>query len=146
MSISARLPLMFSKSLESALAAAASLAEHYDGGQTTLTAGQIAEDRGLNRPFVAKLLTALTQAELVTSKPGRNGGFCLSRPPDQVTLLQVADAVGFRTRIHCCPFGPDYGEESGRHCPMHEKIAALRSQAEALLAESTLAGFDGRRQ
>jgi len=132
---------MFSKSLEAALGAMACLAESYDGGTTTLTAEHIASDRELLRPFLAKLLTSLSQAGLVTSKPGRNGGFTLASPPAEISLEQIADAVGFRTRIQCCPFGPEYDGENGKPCAMHDEVIKIKDQVEAFLASSTLEGF-----
>ena len=131
---------MFSKSLESALSAMTCLARVYDGGQTTLTATQIAETQQLGRPIVAKLLTALSRARLVVGKPGPHGGFYLARAPGKIRLLDVADGVGYRTRIKCCPFGPQWGEE-GNHCPMHHRIIQLREQVDDLLQTSTLEAF-----
>ena len=132
---------MFSKSLEAALGAMACLAQSYDGGITTLTAEQIATDRLLLKPFLAKLLTALSQGGLVISKPGRNGGFTLSREPAEISLEQIADAVGFRTKIHCCPFGPEFNGEEGRPCAMHDEVCKIRDQVDTFLASSTLEGF-----
>ena len=132
---------MFSKSLEAALGAMACLAQSYDGGITTLTAEQIATDRLLLKPFLAKLLTALSQGGLVISKPGRNGGFTLSREPAEISLEQIADAVGFRTNIHCCPFGPEFNGEEGRPCAMHDEVCKIRDQVDTFLASSTLEGF-----
>jgi Rrf2 family transcriptional regulator, iron-sulfur cluster assembly transcription factor len=132
---------MFSKSLEAALGAMACLAESYDGGITTLTAGQIATDRELLRPFLAKLLTSLSQAGLVTSKPGRNGGFTLACPPAEISLERIAEAIGYRTRIKCCPFGPEYDGENGKPCAMHDEVCKIRDQVNTFLASSTLEGF-----
>ena len=132
---------MFSKSLEAALGAMACLAEIYDGGTTTLTAEQIATDRDLLRPFLAKLLTSLSQAGLVTSKPGRNGGFTLACSPADISLERIADAIGYRTRIQCCPFGPEYNGEEGKPCAMHDEVIKIKDQVEAFLASSTLEGF-----
>lgn len=132
---------MFSKSLESAFAAMACLAETYDGGATTLTSGQIAADRQLLKPFLAKLMTSLSQGGLVSSKPGRNGGFTLARPPAEITLAQIADAIGYRSRIKCCPFGPDYDGQEGTPCAMHDEVCKIRDQVNNLLESNTLEGF-----
>ena len=132
---------MFGKSFEATLAAVALLAENHSSG-VPLTTEEIAGRKRLPRPFVAKLLTALGQAGIVTSKPGRHGGFLLARPPEQLTLNEVANAVGYRTRIRCCPFGPEYGDNGERgHCPMHEQISNLRHQIERVLSENTLDVF-----
>lgn len=138
------MPPMFSKALESALAAMSYLAETYDGGATTQTAVQIAAARALHRPVLAKLLTSLAQSGLVTGKPGRNGGFTLARPPGEIALIHIADAVGHRARIRCCPFGPEYGEDKGTPCALHDQVAGLRDQERAFLEKSTLGAFTAR--
>ena len=132
---------MFTKSLESAFGAMACLAGSYDGGTTTLTAKQIATDRQLLKPFLAKLLTLLSQGGLVTSKPGRNGGFTLARPPAEISLMNIADAIGYRNQIQCCPFGPEYNGDEGRPCSMHEQVGMVRDQINAFLQSCTLEGF-----
>lgn len=132
---------MFSKTLESSFAIMAHLAEVYDGQSTVLTAVQIADDRKLPRPMVAKLLSTLVQAGLVLSKPGRNGGFALARPPAQITLLAVAEAVGYRRQVQCCVFGPTYTDAPGQHCPLHTRVCHLRDEVTRFLSMSTLDGF-----
>ena len=135
---------MISKSLESALSAMSHLAEVYAEGRA-LTAEQIASGRRLNRPFVAKLLTALRQAGLVTSKPGRNGGFSLARPPGEIHLLDIAIAIGYRARVQCCPFGPQYGDFNDgvphKPCPLHQEVGSLKDHIASFLENNTLAGF-----
>ena len=131
---------MFSKTLESALSAMTCLARAYDEGQTPLTATQIADSQELNRPIVAKLLTSLSRAGLVVSKPGPNGGFFLARPPVEIRLMDVADSVGYRADVKCCVFGPQWGEP-GNHCPLHDRVCQLLHQVNDLLESNTLESF-----
>ncbi|MBW2732000.1 MAG: Rrf2 family transcriptional regulator [Deltaproteobacteria bacterium] len=132
---------MLSKSVELALAAVTRLAEVYPE-KISLTATQIATQRQLARPFVAKLLTELSRCGLVVSKPGPNGGFSLGRDPSMITLLEIANCAGYRPTLKCCPFGPDYGE--GQHCPMHKQVKNLAGQMDSFLRDNTLAGFSQR--
>ena len=69
---------MYGKQTERAIGAMSRLAEVWDGGKTRLSAFEIADQRGLPRPMVAKILTTLSQANLVTGSPGPGGGYCLS--------------------------------------------------------------------
>ena len=48
---------MYGKQTERAIAAMSRLAEVWDGGRTRLSSIDIADNRGLPRPMVAKLLT-----------------------------------------------------------------------------------------
>jgi len=58
---------------------------------TPVTGAQVAENEGLTADYAGKLLNLLTQAGLVSSVRGRNGGFVLARPAADIT---VADIVG----------------------------------------------------
>lgn len=58
-----------------------------------LPAAKLAEFHGLPAPYLAKALQQLAGAGIVSSVPGRRGGYKLARPADQITLLDIVDAV-----------------------------------------------------
>lgn len=53
----------------------------------------IAEEEHIPRPFLSKVISHLVTARLVTTMRGRGGGVALARPPEEITLLQVTEAV-----------------------------------------------------
>jgi Rrf2 family protein len=59
----------------------------------TLPAARLAEFHGVPPAYLAKHLQALARAGIVTSEPGPKGGYALARPPDEITMLDVVDAV-----------------------------------------------------
>ena len=59
----------------------------------TLPAVRLAEYHGVPHPYLAKALQALANAGILTSVPGRHGGYRLSRRATQITLLDVVRAV-----------------------------------------------------
>lgn len=131
---------MLNKSTEAAIAAMSLLAERYDGGSTVVTATEISESRRLQRPFVAKLLTQLSQRGLVVGTPGRKGGYRLARRPDEISLLDIAHCFERREATVACPFGPNYcGGDA--ECPLHTDIVRLTEQVDAFLAGTTLDVF-----
>lgn len=133
---------MLNKSTEAAIAAMSLLAEHHGEG-TPLRAADVAERRHLQRPFVAKLLTQLSQAGLIRGTPGRHGGYVLARPPKSIRLSDIADCFERRPPLEICPFGPDYcGTEP--HCPLHDDIVRLRGAMSEFLERTTLDVFRQR--
>ena len=74
---------MYGKQTETAIAAMSRLAEVWDGGRTRLSAVEIADKRGLPRAMVAKILSTLSQANLVQGAPGPGGGYALAREPGE---------------------------------------------------------------
>jgi Rrf2 family transcriptional regulator, iron-sulfur cluster assembly transcription factor len=64
------------------------------GEGQALTIPEIAEAEKLSPPYVAKLLSVLRQAGLITSVRGRTGGYLLSRPAAEMRLGEVMRALG----------------------------------------------------
>lgn len=64
------------------------------GEGQALTIPEIAEAEKLSPPYVAKLLSVLRQAGLITSVRGRTGGYLLSRPAAELRLGEVMRALG----------------------------------------------------
>lgn len=61
--------------------------------EAPMTVAQVAEREGLSTEYAGKLLNLLGQAGLVRSVRGRNGGFTLARPAEQITLAQIVRAL-----------------------------------------------------
>jgi FeS assembly SUF system regulator len=58
-----------------------------------LSAPELAERAGLELPTVAKLLKPLAQAGLVEGFRGTNGGYRLARAADQISLVEIVEAM-----------------------------------------------------
>jgi Rrf2 family protein len=67
-----------------------------------LPAAALAEFHGVPPAYLAKHLQAVTAAGITTSVPGPRGGYRLARPPAEITLLEVVQAVdGDDTAFRC---------------------------------------------
>jgi Rrf2 family protein len=66
------------------------LAQNY--GQRNIPLSYIATKHGLSVLFLKKIVRQLIKAKLVYSKEGVNGGYILSRLPDQITLWDIISA------------------------------------------------------
>lgn len=58
-----------------------------------LSANALANRSGLEFPTVHKLLKPLARAGLVTGCRGVQGGYCLARPAQQITLMDIIQAM-----------------------------------------------------
>jgi Rrf2 family protein len=54
---------------------------------------EIAEATSVPQTFLAKILQSFAKIGLVNSYRGTGGGFMLGRPPEQITLREVVEAV-----------------------------------------------------
>lgn len=110
-----------------------------------MPAAKLAEFHGVPPAYLAKTLQALARAGIVSSEPGRRGGYRLARPADQVTILDVVEAVeGKASSFRCSEIrrrGPAR-VQAGLYSPvcaiadvMHRADAAWRDE----LRKTTLA-------
>lgn len=81
---------------------------------------EIAE--GTNSPpgYLIKSLQNLTRSGILTAQRGSNGGFTMVRPPEEVTVLDVINAVDPFNRLNTCPLGSGAGNDY--LCPLHHRI------------------------
>ena len=125
---------MFSQTVEYALRAAVLLAADPDRPQTT---EQIADRTRVPRGYLSKVLQHLGRADLVHAQRGLHGGFTLNRPPEQITVLEVVNAVDPIQRIRECPLGL---EAHGKNlCPLHRRLDDAMAMIEAVFGRTTLA-------
>src|SRR5579859_4777598 len=93
-------PAMLSQTVEYALRAVVYLAGHPGAPRTT---EQIAKVTRVPQAYLAKVLHSLSLAGLVRAQRGLGGGVSLARSPQQVTILEVVNAVDPIRRIQSCP-------------------------------------------
>ncbi|MDH3626390.1 MAG: Rrf2 family transcriptional regulator [Acidobacteriota bacterium] len=60
---------------------------------------EIAEAEGIPTNFMAKVLRRLVRYGLLRSARGLHGGFCLSRPATQISLLELVEAIDGPIRV-----------------------------------------------
>ena len=131
---------MYGKQTERAIAALSRLAEVWDGGVTRLSAIHIADNRGLPRPMVAKLLTILSQARLVSGSPGPGGGYALARQPSEISLADVYRLFERDDTSTNCPFGGGICGV-GEPCALHHSLVDMQASVQKLLSETTFEVF-----
>ena len=131
---------MYGKATQTAIAALSRLAEVYDGGETRLSAVEIAESRGLQKAFVGKVLSTLSQAGLISGTRGPGGGFTFAKPPEEVTLYDVYTLFEREDESDHCPFGGGVCG-AGDKCPLHDRLVEVQAATDRMLHETTFDTF-----
>ena len=126
---------MYGKQTETAIAALSRLAEVWDDGRTRLSAAEIADQRGLPRAMVAKILSALSQAGLVSGSPGPGGGYSLARAPHLMRLREAYDLFEREDTSNNCPFGGGVCGV-GEPCAMHDRLRTMQGAIRKLLEDT----------
>ncbi|MCH8043037.1 MAG: Rrf2 family transcriptional regulator [Planctomycetes bacterium] len=124
---------MISQTAEYALRAIVYLGNQ--AGEACTTA-QLAGEIDAPPSYLAKVMKGLGRAGIVGSRRGLHGGFTLSRDPNDVTLLEVVNAVDAFHRIRNCPLGR-LAHQSGL-CPLHRRMDDVMAAAEKSLQRTTI--------
>jgi len=105
---------------------------------TSSPAHEIAQRQHIPNAFLGKIISQLAVAGLVDTRRGARGGVMLSRPPEQITLLEVVEALeGTITLNRClvhagaCPLDST--------CPVHDTWAQAQEALKNVLARTTFA-------
>ena len=94
------------------------------------TTQQIAEQTQVPSGYLSKVLQALGRAGVVEAQRGLYGGFVLARPLNELTILDVINAIDPLERIERCPLG--LAEHGDRLCPLHRHIDQGIAEMDAL--------------
>jgi Rrf2 family protein len=94
--------------------------------------------KALNVPanYLGKILQLLGHKLIVESQRGMNGGFRLSRLPEQVRLYDIMFAIGALPTDHECPLLT--GGRQIELCRVHRRFAAMTAQYIQFLKDTTL--------
>ena len=126
---------LYSKGCEYALRALTYAASHSEDGR--FQAKDVCEKTDIPESFTRKVLQSLVQGGFLQAVRGPGGGYELTRPASEITLLDVIEAVeGEDTFDHCVLGFPSCG--SKRPCPLHETWSQAKRQLMAQLERRTL--------
>ena len=125
---------MISQTVEYALRAVVFLADQSPAAKTTQ---QIATATKVPPAYLSKVLQELRKAGLVHSQRGIGGGISLVPSPEELTILEVVNAVEPLQRIHKCPL--DLASHGVRLCPLHKRLDNALKMMEDAFRQTTLA-------
>lgn len=108
----------------------------------TLSAVDIGKREGISVAYANKLLYILRRAGLVQSVRGAKGGFQLVRPPDEITLadiMQALQSLVFELDIcSCFPGNRKVCVHYSKSCSIRAVWHVMMGEARSLLSKTTL--------
>ena len=96
-------------------------------GSGRLSVNQLAEKQGISVAYLEQLIAALKKAGLVDSTRGVNGGYTLSRPPEQISVGEVLRALEGTTAVIDC-VGVDSSGSCSNACSCSARPLWLKLQ------------------
>jgi Rrf2 family protein len=110
-----------------------------------LPAARLAEYHGVPSAYLAKHLQALARAGVLETVKGPRGGYRLSRPPAEITVLEVVEAIdGDEPAFRCTEIrrrgpGAVAAREYRTPCGIHRAFTRADDAWRAELAATTIA-------
>jgi Rrf2 family protein len=72
------------------------------GTERRAATSQIAEQKNIPPSFLAKIVSQLSVAGLLQTSRGARGGVSLARPPEEITFLEVVEAIDGPILLNDC--------------------------------------------
>lgn len=129
--------IKFSESSTIGLHAMLHLAAHAQEGPVQMRV--VAEAYRVSEAHLAKVMQRLGKAGLIRAARGPNGGYMLSQLPEEVTLLQVYEAIEGDVATRQCLFGKAVCLSGC--CGLGSLVGQLAGELHAYLARTTLADW-----
>jgi Rrf2 family protein len=101
---------------------------------------QIAQEQRIPPSFLAKIISQLSIAGLIHTSRGARGGVSLARPPEDISILEVVEAIDGPIMLNECTSSPDacpFGDE----CPIRPLWCDTQDQLIERLKVTTFATF-----
>ena len=130
--------MVFTRACEYGIRATLHLASKPPGNPVLVR--DIAEDLGIPFSFLAKIIQTLGRRGVVNSYKGPGGGVTLSRSSDEITLMEIVEAIdGLKLSDDCILGIPGCSESDP--CPAHARWKSIREDIVDMLSVQTVAGF-----
>ena len=125
----------FSKTTSYALSVLSFLADHPGKNYSAKKLNEVLE---IPWPYLRQLLTKLSKSGFIFSIQGRNGGFQLHKPANQIVLTEIIESVEGLNVLGTCIMG--FNKCPFNHtCAMHEVWLETRNSILKVLNNTNLA-------
>ncbi len=128
--------MIYSRSAEYAIRAFVYLADVPEGKYAMVK--NIADDCDIPTHFLAKILQQLARKGFLRSSKGPTGGFTLRKTPDDISILEIVDAIDGLAEYQRCPSGLAECSDDA-HCGMHDSWKELRSRIIEYMEDTSIA-------
>src|SRR5678810_858816 len=108
------------------------------GNDNRVMLDELVAGTNLPRDFMAKVFQRLVHAGLLRSAKGRGGGFSLAKPADQITMMQIVEAIEGPQTMDRCVVGLEKCTDL-MPCPQHDLYKPIRQRLKDYLNTTTLA-------
>jgi Rrf2 family protein len=98
----------------------------------------ISEEENIPRSFLGKIFQSLVKAGIICSTRGASGGFYLIKKPEQISLLEIIEAIEGKIVLQQCLDEPPRCE-SAKECALCRVFGQAQSNLKSTFSKVTLA-------
>jgi Rrf2 family protein len=111
------------------------------GADQRAATSQIAQEQRIPPSFLAKIVSQLSVAGLLQTSRGARGGVSLAKPPAEISVLEVVEAIDGPIYLNECV--GDHGSSCifGEDCPMRPVWCDAQTELVNRLKNTTFAQF-----
>lgn len=106
------------------------------GDGERLATSVIAEEEDIPLPFLAKIVSQLSVKGILDAMRGASGGVRLARPPEEISLLEVIQAIDGEISLNRCVLNEEACPVSS-YCPVREVWCEAQSELVTRLQSTT---------
>lgn len=107
-------------------------------GRLPVPIAEIASAQSIPDPFTEKIMQVLKRAELIVATQGRGGGYALARPPEEVSVKEIIEALEGPVALVSC-LDPTLRCMIEEGCPTSGFWTLINERFERVLGATTLA-------
>lgn len=106
-----------------------------------ISASELSKSLNCPTAYLSQILAKLKEPGILNSQRGLKGGVFLAKPSDQITMMDVIDAIDGRAFFQKCFMGID-GCGDVEPCPFHDFWSSERNKIQRWLEQTTFADID----
>ena len=119
------------------------LAGYY--GKNLLTVRAISNSQDISEKYIEQIISILNKAKLVKSQRGANGGYALTRAPEEITVGEILRATEGGLSVVACSERPSSCERSPT-CLSSPVWVEIQRAIESVADNTSLAQLIGNKQ
>ncbi len=109
------------------------------------SSSEISEGMRIPDNYIYAVMGKLREAGLTRATRGVNGGWSLTKPAEEITLLEIFEAMEGSMKMNRCLIDPELcNRKAAGDCQMHDLYAEIQTQIESGLKSITLAQIRDR--
>lgn len=98
---------------------------------------EISSELDIPSPFLGKILQTLSKRKILNSTKGPNGGFTLSKPAEQIPLMDIVEIIDGTEIFDTCLVRTSTCSDDDP-CGLHDNVSAIRKQLKIFFLNQTI--------